>query len=506
MPGNLARIEVARDRRLYFDHFLQPFGGRQKTIIFLKNIMVHLQQFNLSRSAQALKMNGRMQKSQPSFYHFLLFFLVVICSAHANGQSQAEKALSAKMESMITPEMKKVIAWRRDFHQHPELSNREFRTAKEITGFLSSLGLQVQTGVAKTGVVALLVGGRPGPVVALRADMDALPVTERGTLSFRSRDSVDYNGRKTGVMHACGHDTHVAMLMGAAEILSAMKSELKGTVKFIFQPAEEGPPSGEEGGAKMMVKEAVLENPKVDVIFGQHISSGNRVGVFTYRSGSVSAENDIFRIVVKGRQSHGASPWSGIDPIVVASQIVTALQTIVSRNLPLTTQPAVITVGSFHSGNRENIIPEEAVLTGTIRTLDSNMRNTIHSRMRELVTRMAESAGATAEINISMEDAMLVNDPALTAQMIPVLKRLAGDSGLVEVNAGMGAEDFAYFAQKVPGFYFQTGALPAGKKSSEVLHHTPDFQIDEQGMEWGLRAIVLLTINYMESHESTRKN
>ena len=441
-----------------------------------------------------------------SFFFLLSLPILLLCDANAHAQTAAEKSLDAKVAAMIDPEMKKVIAWRRDFHQHPELSNREFRTSGEIAKFLSSLGLQVQTGVAKTGVVALLVGGKPGPVVALRADMDALPVTERTALPFRSLDSVEYNGKITGVMHACGHDSHVAMLMGAAEILSSIKKDLKGTVKFIFQPAEEGPPSGEDGGAKMMVKEAVLENPRVDVIFGQHISSGNRVGSFTYRSGSVSAENDIFRIVVKGRQSHGASPWSGIDPIVVASQIVTALQTIVSRNLPLTTQPAVITVGSFHSGNRENIIPEEAVLTGTIRTLDSNMRNTIHSRMRELVTRMAESAGATADIKISMEDAMLVNDPALTSQMIPVLRRLAGDSGLVEVNAGMGAEDFAYFAQKVPGFYFQTGALPEGKKSSEVLHHTPDFQIDEQGMEWGLRAIVLLTINYMESNGSVKKN
>ena len=365
--------------------------------------------------------------------------------------------------------------------------------------------MEVKTGVGKTGVIGILKGGKPGPVVALRADMDALPITEVNDLPFKSTVTTEYNGKTTGVMHACGHDTHVAMLMGAAEILSSVKSELRGTVKFIFQPSEEGPPTGEEGGAKFMVKEGALENPKVDVIFGQHISSGNAPGIFTYRPGSVSAENDIFKITIKGKQSHGASPWSGVDPIVTGAQIVLALQTIISRNMPLTTNAAVVTVGAFHAGNRENIIPDEAVLIGTIRTLDTTMRNTIYRRMNEIATNIAASAGATAEVNISMEDAMLVNNEKLTAEMLPTLQALAGKENTQLVAAGMGAEDFAYFAQKVPGFFFDTGALPKNKNANEVGHHTPGFMIDESGMNLGVKALCHLTVNYMEQHSNTNK-
>jgi amidohydrolase len=394
--------------------------------------------------------------------------------------------------------MPKVIDWRHDIHQHPELGNHEVRTAAKVAAHLQSLGIEVKTGVGKTGVVGLLKGGKPGPVVALRADMDALPVTERVDLPFKSTVTTDYNGKTTGVMHACGHDAHVAMLMGAAEVLASVRSELRGTVKFIFQPCEEGPPAGEEGGAKLMVKEGVLYNPKVDVIFGQHISSGSAVGTFSYRPGSVSAENDIFRITIHGKQSHGAAPWSGVDPIVTGAQIIMGLQTIVSRNLPLTEQAAVLTIGAFHAGNRENIIPEEATMIGTIRTLDTTMRNTMHKRINEVVTKIAESAGATADIRISMEDAMLVNNRALTSAMVPTLQALAGTANVLLVPSGMGSEDFAYFAQQVPGFFFSTGARPADKRPSQIPHHTPDFQIDERGFDLGVKALCHLTVNYMD--------
>ncbi len=392
----------------------------------------------------------------------------------------------------------KVIAWRRDIHQHPELGNREVRTAAKVAAHLQALGIEVKTGVGRTGVVGLLKSGKPGPVVALRADMDALPITERGDLSFKSTATTDYNGKTTGVMHACGHDSHVAMLMGAAEVLASVRSELRGTVKFIFQPCEEGPPTGEEGGAKLMVKEGVLDNPKVDVIFGQHISSGNDIGSFTYRPGSVSAENDIFRITIHGKQSHGAAPWSGVDPIVTGAQIIMGLQTIVSRNLPLTDNAAVLTIGAFHAGNRENIIPEEATMIGTIRTLDTTMRNTIYKRIREVVTNIAQSAGATADVSISMEDAMLVNNRELTALMVPTLQLLAGIPNVTLVPSGMGSEDFAYFAQKVPGFFFSTGARPKDKKPGQVPHHSPDFQIDENGFMMGVKALCHLTVTYMD--------
>lgn len=429
-----------------------------------------------------------------------LICLLLLCCIEMKAQPAIDKqgqALLPKIDKLTENIAWKVIEWRRDFHQHPELGNREFRTAEKIAAHLKSLGMEVQTGVAHTGVVGLLKGGKPGPVVALRADIDALPVTERNDLLFKSTVTTTYNGATTGVMHACGHDSHTAMLMGAAEVLSTVKNELKGTIKFIFQPCEEGPPEGEEGGARLMVKQGVLENPKVDVIFGQHISSGNKKGVFTYKPGSVSAENDIFRIVIKGKQTHGASPWGGVDPIVTASQVVLALQTIISRNAQLTKSAAVITVGSIHAGNRENIIPEEAVMKGTIRTLDTTMRNLIHQRMREVASHIAASAGATAEIDISMEDAMLVNDPALTSEMLPVLQTLAGEENVVLVDAETGAEDFAYYAEKVPGFYFHIGALPEGKKPEEVNAHTPGFMIDETSFTMGVKALCRLAVSYM---------
>jgi amidohydrolase len=435
--------------------------------------------------------------------HFLFVFVLFISSnagAQKNKKKASATALIDKIDKKAERIMPEVIEWRRDIHQHPELGNREVRTSALVAEHLKALGMEVKTGVAKTGVIGILKGAKPGPVVALRADIDALPVTEETDLAFKSVVSTEYNGQQTGVMHACGHDTHTAMLMGVADILASVKSELKGTVKFIFQPCEEGPPAGEEGGAKLMVKEGALENPKVDVIFGQHISSGDSVGTFTYRPGGAAAENDIFKITVHGRQSHGASPWSAVDPIVTGAQIVLGLQTIISRNSKLTENAAVITVGAFHAGNRQNIIPSEAVMIGTVRTLDTNMRNLIHQRIREVVTNIAKSAGATADVEISMEDALMYNNPALTAEMVPVLQQLAGISKVELVTAATGSEDFAYFAEKVPGFYFQTGALPTGISPDAVQHHTPGFRIDENSFLYGVKALCYLTVDYMSRH------
>ncbi|MBG6187780.1 amidohydrolase [Flavobacterium sp. CAN_S2] len=393
----------------------------------------------------------------------------------------------------------KVSSWRRDFHQNPELGNREFKTAEKIAVHLRSLGIEVQTGVAKTGVVGILKGGKPGPVVALRADMDALPVTERVNIPFASKAMGEYNGQQVGVMHACGHDSHIAMLMGTAEILASIKSELKGTVKFIFQPAEEGPPEGEEGGAALMVKEGVLENPKVDVIFGLHISADTEVGKINYRPKGAMASSDWFKIKIKGKQSHGASPWQSVDPIVTASQIIMGLQTIVSRNVDLTESAAVVSVGKITSGVRSNIIPEELEMAGTIRTLDKKVQEMIHNRVKQITTNIAESAGATAEINITKQTLITYNDPTLTEKMVPTLEAVAGKSNVILTPAATGAEDFSYYQDKIPGLFFFLGGMPKGKNPLETAsHHTPDFYIDEGGFVLGMKAMSDLTIDYME--------
>ncbi len=442
---------------------------------------------------------------------FVCLFTCLLLSRLSFSQGASTKPLSASNPALLAQADKKaddvtpkVIEWRRDIHQHPELGNREFKTAKKIARHLQSLGFEVQTQVGKTGVVGVLKGSSPSPVVALRADMDALPVTERSDLSFKSTVTTEYNGKTTGVMHACGHDAHVAMLMGAAEVLGSIKSQLRGTVKFIFQPCEEGPPTGEQGGARLMVKEGVLDNPKVDVVFGQHIASGSPTGVITFRPGGFYAANDIFKITVKGKQSHGAAPWAGVDPIITGAQILLGLQTIVSRNVPLTENAAVVTVGAFNAGNRQNIIPEEAVMIGTIRTFDTAMRDTIHQRVREIATHIAKSAGATAEVSISAEDPMVFNNHALTSQMIPTLQKLVGTSNVLLVPAGTGAEDFAYYAQKVPGFFFRIGALPKDKKPREVLHHTPDFEMDENSLGIGVKTLCHLALDYIEQYHSTK--
>jgi len=393
----------------------------------------------------------------------------------------------------------KIIEWRRDFHLHPELGNRETRTSEIVAAHLRKLGLEVKTGVAHTGVVGVLKGGKPGPVVALRADMDGLPVTERVDVPFKSTVTTEYNGQNTGVMHACGHDTHVAILMAVAEVLSSMKSDLKGSVKFIFQPAEEGAPEGEEGGAKLMIKEGALENPTVDAIFGLHINSQTEVNKITYRPGATMAAVDFFSIDVKGKQTHGAYPWSGVDPIVTSSQIVTALQTIVSRNLDITQAPAVVTIGAIHGGIRQNIIPEQVKMIGTIRTFDEGMHSYVHKRVTEISTKIAESAGATAMVKIDVLYPVTFNNVALTEKMIGTLQNVAGKENVILTTAKTGAEDFSYFQQKVPGFFFFLGGMPKGKKPEDAApHHTPDFFIDESGLVLGVRSLARLAVDYLE--------
>lgn len=427
--------------------------------------------------------------------------LCILILSTAFGQMNSK--LQAKIDRQAMEMEAKVIEWRRHFHQHPELSNREVKTAAFVAEHLKKLGIEVQTGVAKTGVIGLLKTGKPGPVIALRADMDALPVTERNSLPFASKEKAVFNDQETGVMHACGHDTHVAILMAVAEILSKNKSDLKGTIKFIFQPAEEGPPPGEEGGAGLMVKEGVLENPKVDVIFGMHIQSISPLGKISYRPAGMMAASDWFTIKVKGKQSHGAAPWMGVDPIVISAQIINGLQTIVSRQTELTKEAAVISVGRINSGIRENIIPEEAVMAGTIRTLDNEMREKIHEKIKLTATKIAESGGATAEVTIENKTPVTYNDPALTEKVVGSLEKAAGRDNVIRINAVTGAEDFAFFQQRIPGFFFFVGAMMPDQDPNTVpAHHTPDFMIDERGMLTGLKAMLNVTLDYMHGSKN----
>lgn len=392
----------------------------------------------------------------------------------------------------------KCIAWRRDIHQHPELGNHEFRTAKLIANHLKELGLEVKEGIAKTGVVGILRGSKPGPCIALRSDIDALPITEIPNVSFASKEKSIYNGQEVGVMHACGHDTHIAILMSVAEILSGMKNDLKGTVKFIFQPSEEGPPEGEEGGAPLMVKEGVMDNPKVDVIFGLHIESDIEVGHIEYKPGAFMASSDWFTIKVNGKGSHGAQPWLGVDPIQISAQIIEGLQTIVSRQSNLTKAPVVITVGKIEGGVRSNIIPEECTMYGTIRTLDANMQKDVYERIKQTATKIAEASGATADVTVDTKTLVTYNTPELVEKMIPSLQSAAGKENVKERDWVTGAEDFSYYGTKAPSFFFNIGGMPKGNDPKKAPpHHTAEFFIDESGMKTGIKAFCDMVIDYM---------
>jgi len=391
----------------------------------------------------------------------------------------------------------KVVAWRRDIHEHPELSNRETRTADLVAQHLRSLGLEVRTGVAHTGVIGVLRGGRPGPVVALRADMDALPVTEEVDVPFASRVRTTYNGQDVGVMHACGHDTHVAMLMGVAEVLAGMRNELPGTVKFIFQPAEEGAPAGERGGAELMIEEGALDDPKPSAIFGLHVFP-YPAGEIRYRPAGAMASSDVLRIVVRGRQTHGAQPWAGIDPIVVASQIVVGLQTITSRQVDITAAPAIVTIGAINGGVRYNIIPDSVVMIGTIRTFDPAMRTDIHQRVRRTAESIAQSAGASALVVIDTVAPVTYNDPALTDWLLPTLRAVAGANHVALGPPITAAEDFSQYQRRVPGVFFFLGITPPGTDPSKAApNHSPRFYVDEAALPVGVRALAHVAVDYL---------
>jgi amidohydrolase len=408
--------------------------------------------------------------------------------------------LQTKIDADARQLESKVIEWRRHFHQFPELSNREFNTGAKIASYLKSFGLDVQYPVAKTGVVAILKGAKPGPVVALRADMDALPVTERGTLDFASKEKTLYEGKETGIMHACGHDGHMAILLGVAELLSRHKNELRGSVKFVFQPAEEGAPFGEEGGAELMIKEGVLNNPDVDVMFGLHIQALLPSGQLSYRTGGLMAAVDGVNIKVTGIGAHGASPWESIDPIVVSSQIINALQTIVSRQTDLTAGAAVVTIGTIHAGVRRNIIPEEALLEGTIRTFDKGVQKRVHEQIIRTATKTAEGSGARAEVDVQIMYPATINDPQLTQLSVPSLMRTVGKEKLVVTQPVTMAEDFSFYQQKIPAFFFFLGARPDIKLDKQPVHHTADFLIDEKALITGVRALTNLTLDYLFVH------
>jgi amidohydrolase len=405
--------------------------------------------------------------------------------------------LPSNYEQLVKEVNSKVVVWRRDLHEHPELGNREFNTQKKIEAHLKSLGIETRL-LAKTGVVGVLKGGKPGAVVALRADMDALPVTERVNISFASKAKGEYNGQEVGVMHACGHDSHVAMLMGTAEVLSKIKKDVPGTVVFLFQPAEEGPPGTEEGGAPLMIKEGAMDNPKVDVVFGLHIEDWADLGKIYYKPESFMASSDWFTIKVHGKQSHGAEPWKSIDPIVVCSEIIQGLQTIVSRQMDLTQAPLIITVGKINAGVRPNIISEDAMMEGTIRTLDSKMQKEVHERIRKVATNIAEANGATVDITIDTKTLVTYNDPVLVAASLPSLqKAVGGEQNVVPYHWVTGAEDFSYYGTKAPAFFFYLGARdPKIKMEDAPAHHTPDFYIDDSKLDVGVKAFCQLIFDY----------
>jgi amidohydrolase len=427
----------------------------------------------------------------------LVTFLIGLLNVMA-GLPAAAQSLSPEIDKLATAVEPQLIEWRRYLHQHPELSNREVETSKYVAERLRSFGLEPQTGIAKTGVVAVLKGGRPGPVVALRADMDALPVREEVDLPFASKAMGEYEGNKVSVMHACGHDTHVAILLATARVLTQMKDKLPGSVKFIFQPAEEGAPADEEpAGAQQMVKEGVMQN--VDAVFGLHVFANVPTGTITYRSGPFMAAADRFEIIVKGKQTHGSAPWRGVDPIVVGSQIVGALQTIVSRNVDITRLPAIVSVGQFQSGVRNNIIPDSARLVGTIRTFDDDVQNDIHARVKRIAEGIAAGAGATVDVKIFRGYPVTSNDPKLTAKMLPTLERVAPGK-VKESELITGAEDFTFYQRQAPGLFVFLGITPPDQVGKAAANHSPLFFADEKALPTGVRALANLAVDYLSGN------
>ena len=415
-------------------------------------------------------------------------------------------SLAPSIDQQATALEAQVLAWRRDFHAHPELGNREFRTAGIVAAHLRSLGLdEVRTEVAITGVVGVLQGGLPGPVVALRADMDGLPVEERADVPFASKVRAVWNGEDVGVMHACGHDAHVAVLMGVASILAGLRERLRGSVKFIFQPAEEMPPAGEEGGAQLMIKEGAMENPAPAAIFGLHVTSQLPTGVIGYRSGPTMASSDTFRITVSGRQTHGAMPWRGVDPIVTSAQVVLGLQTIISRQMDIAHEPAVLTVGAIKGGVRENIIPDSVEMRGTIRTFNESMRDEIHERVRDTAESISRASRATCEVCINKNYAVTVNDAELTAATVPTLERVAGASRVIVVPKITGSEDFSFYQHVVPGFFYFVGVTPSGQDPKTApSNHSPLFFIDEPALGVALRTLAHVAVDWLEAQAPLR--
>ena len=426
--------------------------------------------------------------------------ITLVCGLALANQVYAGELHDAIDEASAAVEAQ-VVAWRRDVHEHPELSNREYRTAKLVAAHLNDLGLEVTTGISNTGVLGVLRGAKPGPVVALRADMDALPVVEQTGLPYASKVTADYLGKEVGVMHACGHDNHVAILMGVASVLTGLRDELPGTVKFIFQPAEEGAPPGEQSGAEVMVQEGVLENPDVDAIFALHVFQAGTVGTASYRSGGAMASAQSYEIEIVGRQTHGARPWEGVDPIVAGAQIVTALQTIVSRQVDITVSPAVVTVGTFESGTRFNIVPDRAKLTGTIRSYDVETRELVHRQVREIATSVGSALGAEVTVTIDRGVPVTYNDPALTADMVPTLERVYGKENVTTAPRQTGAEDFSFFQEKVPGFYFFIGVRPVDVPAEDTIpNHSPFFYADETALAPGVRAMANVAYDYLTAN------
>lgn len=391
----------------------------------------------------------------------------------------------------------KMLEWRRHIHQHPELSNREFKTASYVEKHLKGLGLEVKTGIAFTGVVGILKGDKPGPTLALRADMDALPVTELVDLPFASKATAEYRGESVGVMHACGHDTHVAILMAVADVLANNKADLKGTLMFIFQPAEEGAPGDEEGGAELMLAEGLFSEMKPEAVFGLHVGSGFHSGLAAFRSGPAMAAVDDFELKVIGKQTHGSRPWGGIDPIVASAQIINSVQTIVSRKTDVTKAPAVVSFGAIKGGIRNNIIPDDVTMVGTIRNFDMGIRDDIHNHLGHIVHHVAEANGAQAEFKINEGYPVTVNDPELAIKMLPSLHKVFGENKVIDPGLITGAEDFSYFANEIPGFYFFMGITPTDQDPSIApSNHSPLFYVDEPALLNGVKAFVQLVQDY----------